>query len=94
MPKVQDLKIEENQPMTFKAVFETLPILDAPEWRGLRAKAKRQAVSDEAVEQELDQLREQAARFEPIEGRPAQNGDYAVLDLLWKPQDGGKGGRD
>jgi len=94
MPKVQDLKIEENQPMTFRAVFETLPLLEAPEWRGLRAGAKRSPVTEEAVEQELEQLRENAARFEPIEGRVSQQGDYAVLDLIWKPQGGGKGGRD
>ena len=94
MPKVENLKIEENQPMTFRAVFETLPLLEAPAWRGLRAEAKRQAVTDEAVEREVEQLREAAARYEPIEGRAAQDGDYAVLDLTWKPQEGGKGGRD
>ena len=94
MPKVEDLKIEENQPMTFRAVFETLPLLEAPAWRGLRAEAKRQAVTDEAVEREVEQLREAAARYEPIEGREAQEGDYVVLDLAWKPQEGGKGGRD
>lgn len=94
MPKVEALKIEENQPMTFRAVFETLPLLEAPSWRGLGAKAKREPVTDEAVEHEIDRLREEAARFEPVEGRPAQEGDYAVLDLAWKPQEGGKGGRD
>lgn len=94
MPKVEDLKIEENRPMTFRAVFETLPLLEAPAWRGLRAEAKREPVTDEAVEREIDNLREEAARFEPIEGRAAQQGDYAVLDLTWKPQEGGKGGRD
>ena len=94
MPKVENLKIEENQPMTFRAVFETLPLLEAPAWRGLRAEAKRQAVTDEAVEREVEQLREAAARYEPIEGREAQEGDYVVLDLAWKPQEGGKGGRD
>ncbi len=94
MPKVQDLKIEANRPMTFRAVFETLPLFDAPEWRGLSAKAQRKPVTDEGVEHELDHMRQEAARFEPIEGRGAQEGDYAVLDLAWKPQDGGKGGRD
>jgi trigger factor len=94
MPRVQDLKIAEKQPMTFRAVFETLPLLEAPEWRGLRAHAKRTPVTDESVEAEVEVLRENAARFEPIEGRPAQEGDYAALDLAWRPQDGGKGGRD
>ena len=37
-PKVADLKIDEKQPMTFKAVFETLPLVDLPEYRGLSVK--------------------------------------------------------
>ena len=34
-PKVTDLKIDQNQPMTFRAVFETLPIIELPEYKGL-----------------------------------------------------------
>ena len=30
-PKVEELKIDESQPMTFKAVFETLPIVELPD---------------------------------------------------------------
>ncbi len=93
-PQVTDLKLDENQPMTFRAVFETLPILDAPDYKGLRAKTKKVDVTSEDVDQELARLREDAARFDPVEGRPAQTGDYAVLDLAWRPASGGKGGRD
>jgi trigger factor len=93
-PKVTDLKIEENQPMTFRAVFETLPLIEVPEYRGLRAKTGTPAVSDEDVEKELERLREENARFDPIEDRPAQTGDFALLDILWRPAEGGRGGRD
>jgi trigger factor len=31
-PKVVDLKIEEHQPLTFRAVFETLPLIELPEY--------------------------------------------------------------
>jgi trigger factor len=93
-PRVTDLKIDEHQPMTFRAVFETLPILEAPEFRGLNVKAKKGSVTEADVDQELARLREEAARFDPVEGRPAQQGDFVVLDLAWKPQGGGRGGRD
>ena len=92
-PQVTDLKMDENQPMTFRAVFETLPVLEAPDYKGLRAKAKAVAVSTDDVDQELTRLREEAARFDPVEGRAAQTGDYAVLDLAWRSE-GGKPGRD
>jgi trigger factor len=94
-PKVEEVKLEAGQPLTFKAVFETLPIVELPDWKGLEAKVKGPSVSDEDVDKEVDRLREEAARFEPVEeGRPAQAGDYVLLDLTWRPLDGGKGGHD
>ena len=93
-PRVTDLKIDENQPMTFRAVFETLPIIELPEYKGLSAKAPAPKVSDEDVEQELSRLREDAARFDPVEGRGLAEGDFGVFDLAWRPVDGGRGGRD
>jgi trigger factor len=93
-PRVTDLKIDENQPMTFRAVFETLPIVDLPEYKGLPAKSRAPNVTELDVDREIDRLREDAARFDPIEGRALANGDFAVLDLAWRPVDGGRGGRD
>lgn len=94
-PKVEEVSLEEGQPMKFKAVFETLPLVELPDWKGLEVKVKGASVSDEDVDKELEKLREQAARFDPVEeSRPTQAGDYVLLDLTWKPLDGGKGGHD
>src|SRR5262249_53717105 len=92
-PKVVDLQIDENQPLTFKAVFETLPIVDLPDWKGLRAKAAPARVSDAELEQEIETLRENAAQYEPIEGRPVDKGDYVLADVSWRPAAGGKARR-
>ena len=92
-PKVQDLKIDENRPMTFRAVFETLPIVELPEYKGLPATRRRAEVTEEQVNAELDRLREENARFDPVEGRPTRRGDFVVADMAWRPH-GGKGGRD
>jgi trigger factor len=94
MPKVSDLKIDEGQPMTFRAVFETLPLVDVPEYRGLSVRSRTAKVEDSDVDKELDRLRDENARFDPVEGRPVQKGDFAVVDLGWRPAAGGKGGRD
>jgi trigger factor len=93
-PKVTDLKIDENQPMTFRAVFETLPLIELPEYKGLRAKGRTPNVGGEEVDREVERLREEAARYDPVEGRPAREGDFVVLDLAWRPEGGGRGGRD
>ncbi len=93
-PQVEELKIEEGEPMTFRAVFEILPLVELPDWKGLRVSVKGAAVNDEDVEKQLDRLREEAARFDPVEDRPARKGDHVVVDLEWEPRDGGEGGRD
>ena len=94
-PKVEEVKLEEGQPMSFKAVFETLPLIELPDWKGLRVTAKGPSVAEEDVDKEIDRLREEAARYDPVdEARPTQAGDYVLLDLAWKPVDGGKGGHD
>ena len=94
-PKVEEVKLDEGQPMSFKAVFETLPLIELPDWRGLRASAKAPNVTDEDVDKEVDRLREEAARYDPVEeARPTQAGDYVLLDLYWRPLDGGKGRSD
>lgn len=93
-PKVVDLKIDENQPLTFRAVFETLPIVELPDWHGLRAKSRQPKVGDADVEREIEALRENAAQYEPVEARPVEKGDFLVADLSWRPAAGGKLRRD
>jgi len=48
------------------------------------------AVTDEQVAAGLEALREQHARFDPIEGRGAQDHDFVMGDLVERPQGGGK----
>src|SRR5262245_14197571 len=48
-PKVTELKIDEKQPMTFRAVFETLPFVEVPAYNGLPAKVRRPRVSADEV---------------------------------------------
>jgi trigger factor len=87
-PKVTDLKIDESQPMTFRAVFETLPIVELPEYRGLSVKARKAEVTDEQVNADLERLREEAARYDAVEPRPAETGDFAVLDVTFTTAEG------
>jgi trigger factor len=87
-PRVTELKIDEGQPLTFRAVFETLPIVELPEWRGLAARVPRIAVEEQDVDRELQRLREEAARYDAVEPRPAEAGDFAVLDVRFATAEG------
>jgi trigger factor len=93
-PKVEDLKLEDNQPMTFRAVFETLPFIEVPEYKGLTVPSRAAEASEEDIDKEIEKLRERAARYEPIEGRPSKDGDFVEVDIEWIAKGGGKPGRD
>lgn len=93
-PRVVDLKIDENQPMTFRAVFETLPFVDVPEYRGMEVKAREAVVSEEDLDREIESIREDAARYEPIEDRPSQQGDFVVADVERTTAESDKPARD
>ena len=93
-PRVTELKIDDNQPMTFKAEFEILPLVDLPDYKGLPVKSREAKVAEADVDKEIDRLREEAARYDPVEGRPAREGDFVVLDVQFTKDDGTRGKRD
>src|SRR5688572_8917020 len=80
-PDIRDLKLEEGQPLTFKAEFDVVPSFDPGEFESIEVRRTPVKVEDEAVDQALERLRERAARFEPVEGGRAEQGHTLVVDL-------------
>jgi len=87
-PRVRELHIHDGEPLTFKASFEVLPEIKVEGYRELRAEKPVIEVTDEEVEQALNQLRERQASFETIEGRALGDGDFAQVALDGKPREG------
>ena len=80
-PDVRDVNIEEGQPLTFTASFDTLPPFDPGDLSTIAFRRASAAINDEAVQLSLQRLRDRAARFEPVEGRGVADGDTLVVDL-------------
>jgi trigger factor len=80
-PDIKDVVVEEGQPLKFTATFETVPPIDPGDYASLTIHNRAAVVEDGSVEQALSQLRERAARYEPVEGRGIETGDSVVLDL-------------
>jgi len=80
-PDVRDVTIEEGQPLTFTASFDTLPPFDPGDLSTIAFRRASAAINDEAVQTSLQRLRDRAARFEPVEGRGVADGDTLVVDL-------------
>ena len=87
-PNIKDVDIKEGQPLKFTAAFETLPPFDPGDLSTISLRQPPAALEPEAVDQTLQRLRERAARLEPVEGRPAADGDTLIVDLDRKDADG------
>jgi trigger factor len=87
-PDVRDVNIEEGQPLTFTASFDTLPSFEPGDLATIMLRRPRVAIDDDAVSGALQRLRDRAARFEPVEGRGIDHGDTATVDLVRRDPDG------
>src|SRR5215475_15820329 len=68
-PDVRDVTVEEGQPLTFTASFDTVPAFDPGDFSTILLRRSKVAIDDEAVAGALQRLRERAARVEAVEGR-------------------------
>jgi trigger factor len=89
-PRISKLESELGRPLRFRASFEVMPSVEVRSYKGLEVDRPKTEVADEQVEAGIEALREQHARFDPIEGRGAADGDFVMGDLTESPQGGGK----
>jgi trigger factor len=80
-PAIKDVALKEGQPMTFTATVDTVPSFDPGDLATIELRAKSATVEEDAVEKMLDRLRDRAAKYEPVEGRPVADTDTIVADI-------------
>lgn len=88
-PKVDKLDFNEGQPVKFRAVFEVMPEFELGSYKGLELEVPTMDITEEDVAKALEEMRERAAAFAPVEGRAIQDGDFAQVKLVGAPEGGG-----
>jgi trigger factor len=88
-PQVDKLDFNEGQPLKFRAVFEVLPEFEVGKYKGLDIEMPAMEVTDQDINKALEETRERAAAFAPVEGRAVENGDFVQLKLAGMPEGGG-----
>lgn len=73
-------RFQPGQPLTFSASVDVPPQINLGEYSGLSIKAEETQPEPEAVDNFLEQRRVEQATLIPVESRPAQMGDVAVVD--------------
>jgi trigger factor len=90
-PRVTDIQFNEGEPLRFKASFEVMPPIEVPSYDELRAERQDVSVSSEEVEDELNHLREQRAKYIEVQGSTLAEGDFAEVSFTGMPaEEGGK----
>jgi trigger factor len=77
-----DLPTSDKEDWRFTATVEVQPKPEPADWTALEVPKAEVAVPQEALQAELEQLQRIAAELAPVEGRPAQDGDVVVVDLI------------
>jgi len=71
----------EGEPLRFSIEIGVRPTARLGEYRGLEVGRREPEVSEEAIQGEVDQLRERLAKLESVE-EPAGRGDFVVVDFV------------
>ena len=77
-----ELPATDDQDWRFTATVSVLPTPAVADWTKLQVPYAEPEVPEDYVDHELNVLRSTIAELSPVEGRPAQQGDTVVVDLL------------
>lgn len=79
-PDFDDVKFEDEGPLSFKVTIEVEPTVELGDYKGIELKCPKGEVTDEDVERVLERLRVSNAKYIPEE-RPVEKGDIVVIDF-------------
>ncbi|MCB0902064.1 MAG: trigger factor, partial [Actinobacteria bacterium] len=79
-PEVEVTQIEDGELISFTAEVDVTPQFDLPEYKGLEVEVADSVVSDDDVEEQVEQLRKRFATVTPVE-RAAEAGDLVLVDV-------------
>lgn len=86
-PHVHDVKFDVGKPLTFELHVEVRPEITLGRTQGFRVRRTPVAVTDDAVREQLEQLRDQRATWAPVSEKPAP-GDMVTVLLATADDDG------
>jgi trigger factor len=89
-PQLEQVDWVKDGGLKFRAIFEVLPEITLADYKSLEVEVPAVEVTDADVDQAIEEMRERAATFVPVEGRAVAEGDFAVLKLVGMPADGGE----
>lgn len=81
-PDVEIVQAEEGKPLVFKATVQVRPDVVLGDYKHFNFGPEIDTIDDARVDKVLEELRDQNATLAAVEGRGAQDGDYAVISFV------------
>lgn len=78
-PSIDKIRFDKGQPLSYEAKVEVRPSVTPKDYFGLEVETKETAVPDDEVDKALEDLRQRAAEWVPVE-REVGVGDAVVVD--------------
>lgn len=79
-PDVEVTDLQDGTSLSFTAEVDVRPAIVLPAWDGLEVTVDDVEIDDDAVDEQLEQLRARFGTLRPVE-RAAAEGDHVVIDL-------------
>ncbi len=96
-PVIDLVEAEEGKPLRYTATVPVRPEVTLGDYEGFPFKPEIERVDEAKVDRVVDEIRDQQATLGPVEDRPAQKGDWAVIGFVGTrdgvPFDGGSAER-
>lgn len=80
-PDIEIEQIEQGQPLIFKATVTVKPEVKLGDYKGLEVERQDTDVTDEEIEEQLNDRRQANVEFIIKEDEPAEKGDTVVIDF-------------
>lgn len=77
----EDIKIKMDEPFAYSITVDVKPEIALPDYKGIALKREAVEISNEDVEQRIEDLREQRASFDDVTDRPVAKGDMVQIDF-------------
>ncbi|OQA20887.1 MAG: Trigger factor [Actinobacteria bacterium ADurb.Bin346] len=84
-PKIKINKVGADIPLEIEVTVEVEPEIILSKYKGIEATGISEEVTEEEIEKQIESIRNNYASLEPVEdGRPAEKGDYVIIDFEGK----------
>lgn len=77
----ENVKVNGSQPITLHVHVEVMPEIPQPEYKNLEVVRRTRPLSDEELDDIIDERRQESASLVPVEDRKSKAGDTVIVDL-------------